>query len=64
MSSTTAMALIGLVVTSPDADAVGVSIWYLAAGITLTVVMAYGFFVPSLLHIEDASLWNAEIKEF
>ncbi|MBU1159437.1 MAG: hypothetical protein KKE24_08890 [Candidatus Thermoplasmatota archaeon] len=63
MNSTTAMALIGLVVTNPYADAVGVSIWCLAAGITLTVVMAYGFFVSSLLHIEDASLWKIEIKE-
>ncbi len=63
MSATTAMAPIGLAVAGPVADSVGVSIWYLAAGITLTVVMASGFIIPSLLHMENESSWKTEIKE-
>lgn len=63
MSGSAAMAPIGLAVAGPVADAFGVPIWYVAAGVTLTVVMACGFLIPSLLRMEDTVGWNASIEE-
>ena len=47
------MSPLGLVIAGPVADALGVQIWFLIAGMA-TVVMGVGsFFVPATMRIED-----------
>jgi MFS transporter, DHA3 family, macrolide efflux protein len=57
------MSPVGLAFAGPLADLLGVQIWFVIAGIGLSVIMAAGFFVPSLMHIEDVSFEQVEIEE-
>lgn len=53
LSAATAMAPIGLAVAGPVTDALGPQVWFLVAGFALTAAGLGGFFVPSLMRIED-----------
>lgn len=44
---------IGLVVAGPVSDWLGLQVWYVAAGVLVTVVGVAGFFIPALAHIES-----------
>ncbi len=48
-----AMMPLGLALAGPVADAIGVRSWYLAAGAVTVAMAAAGFFVPSLMRIEE-----------
>jgi MFS transporter, DHA3 family, macrolide efflux protein len=48
-----AMMPLGLALAGPVADAIGVRSWYLAAGAVTVSMAAAGFFVPSLMRIEE-----------
>ena len=48
-----AMTPLGLIVAGPVADAFGVSIWYIIGGIVTVILGISGFFMPSVLHIDD-----------
>jgi DHA3 family macrolide efflux protein-like MFS transporter len=55
LSAATAMAPVGLAVAGPVTDMLGSQIWFLVAGIVLTVGGLGGFFVSPLMRIEDKS---------
>jgi DHA3 family macrolide efflux protein-like MFS transporter len=48
-----AMMPLGLVLAGPVSDLIGVRTWYLVAGVVTVGMAAAGFFVPSLMRIED-----------
>jgi DHA3 family macrolide efflux protein-like MFS transporter len=55
LSAATAMAPLGLAVAGPVTDILGPRIWFLVAGIALTVGGLGGFFISPLMRIEDKS---------
>ena len=48
-----AMAPLGLMISGPLADALGVRAWFLAAGVAVVVIGLGAFLVPDIMHIED-----------
>jgi DHA3 family macrolide efflux protein-like MFS transporter len=48
-----AMMPLGLALAGPVSDLIGVRTWYLVAGAVTVVMAAAGFFVPSLMRVED-----------
>ncbi len=48
-----AMMPLGLALAGPVADAIGVRSWYLVAGAVTVAMAAAGFFIPSLMRIEE-----------
>jgi DHA3 family macrolide efflux protein-like MFS transporter len=48
-----AMMPLGLALAGPVSDLIGVRTWYLVAGAVTVAMAAAGFFVPSLMRIED-----------
>jgi DHA3 family macrolide efflux protein-like MFS transporter len=44
---------IGLLIAGPVTDAVGVQVWFLAAGALCLVAGIVAFFVPAIVHVED-----------
>jgi DHA3 family macrolide efflux protein-like MFS transporter len=53
MSGASAATPIGLAVGGPVADTLGVQTWFILSGIAMALMAASGFFVPSVVHIED-----------
>lgn len=49
-----ATAPLGLLLAAPIAEAVGVRAWYLAGGLVCTAMGMAGFFLPSLMRIEES----------
>ena len=62
-SLTVAMAPIGLAVAGPVSDFVGVQIWFVVAGVGVSVVMASGFFMPSVMSTEERTVQEVAIEE-
>ncbi len=56
MSSTTAMAPLGLAFAGPFADIVGVRIWFILGGSLIILMGLAGFFVPSVVNIENVHM--------
>lgn len=52
-SVATAMSPLSLAIAGPVSDALGIQVWYLAAGIGCILVGAAGFFIPAVMHLED-----------
>jgi DHA3 family macrolide efflux protein-like MFS transporter len=52
-SGTGLMVPLGLAIAGPLASALGVQFWFLAAGLTITVMGFGGLLIPTILHIED-----------
>jgi DHA3 family macrolide efflux protein-like MFS transporter len=50
-----AAAPLGLIVAAPVAELVGVGAWYLAGGMACIAMGIGGFFMPSLMRIEDGT---------
>ena len=48
-----AMVPLGLAIAGPLASTLGVQFWFLAAGLTITVMGFGGLLIPTILHIED-----------
>jgi DHA3 family macrolide efflux protein-like MFS transporter len=48
-----AMAPLGLMISGPLADALGVRAWFMAAGVAMVVIGVGAFLVPDIMHIED-----------
>jgi DHA3 family macrolide efflux protein-like MFS transporter len=44
---------LGLAIAGPVADALGAQVWYLMAGIVITVTGVAAFFVPAIMRIEE-----------
>jgi DHA3 family macrolide efflux protein-like MFS transporter len=44
---------IGLIIAGPVTDAVGVQVWFIAAGIGCLLAGIAGFFIPSVVHVEE-----------
>jgi MFS transporter, DHA3 family, macrolide efflux protein len=51
-SAATAMSPLSLIIAGPVADALGLRVWYVAAGIFCAIMGISGFFIPALIHIE------------
>lgn len=62
-SVTVAMSPVGLAVAGPVSDLFGVQIWFIVAGLGLSLVMASGFFMPSVMHIEDRVQQTVVVEE-
>ena len=58
-----AMTPIGLAFAGPVSDMAGVQIWFIVAGISLTVIMGSGFFMRSVMAIEDVSKQRVAVEE-
>ncbi|UCC63221.1 MAG: MFS transporter [Anaerolineae bacterium] len=48
-----AMAPLGLAITGPLVDALGVRFWFVASGVAIAAISVGAFFVPAILNIED-----------
>lgn len=57
------MSPVGLAVAGPLADMLGVQVWFAIAGVGLSAVMAAGFLIPSLMHIEDVTFETVHVEE-
>ena len=55
MSGTAAMAPLGLAIAGPLADIIGVRVWFLIGGTLIVLMGIVGFFVPSIMNIEEHS---------
>ncbi len=62
-SLTVAVTPIALVVAGPVSDLFGVQIWFVVAGLCLSVVMAGGFFMPSVMNVEDIVSQKVAVEE-
>ncbi len=62
-SLTVAMTPIGLAVAGPVADVVGVQIWFLVAGVSLSAIMAGGFLIKSVMTLEDVTFQKVSVEE-
>jgi DHA3 family macrolide efflux protein-like MFS transporter len=51
-SAATAMSPLSLIVAGPVADALGLRVWYVVAGVFCAIMGISGFFIPALMHIE------------
>lgn len=52
-SLATAMTPVGLIIAGPLSDTVGVTTWFIIAGVVMIVAGISGFLIPALMHIED-----------
>jgi len=55
VSAAQVMSPLGLAIAGPVADALGVQIWWLLAGVVITAMGAGAFFVPAIMQIEDSA---------
>jgi len=62
-SLTVAMSPVGLAVAGPLSDLVGVQIWFIVAGVGLSLVKVSGFFMHSVMHIEDRTQDKVAVEE-
>jgi len=62
-SVTMAMSPIGLLIAGPVADAVGVSLWFVMAGVVTTGLMLLGFMMPSVVKLEDRIVEQTTVEE-
>jgi DHA3 family macrolide efflux protein-like MFS transporter len=53
VSGAGAMVPLGLAIAGPLADALGVRVWFVAAGIAMVAMGVGAFFVPAIMRIED-----------
>jgi DHA3 family macrolide efflux protein-like MFS transporter len=53
-SAAAAASPIGLAIAGPVADLLGVTSWYLVGGVACLLMGIGGFFVPTVVHLEDA----------
>jgi MFS transporter, DHA3 family, macrolide efflux protein len=53
LSTSTAIAPLGLALAGPIADLLGVRIWYVVSGVVCLLMGAGAFFVPAIVHLED-----------
>jgi DHA3 family macrolide efflux protein-like MFS transporter len=58
-----AMTPIGLAFAGPVADLVGVQVWFIVAGVGLFVIKASGFFMKSVMTIEDFATQQVAVEE-
>ncbi|MEW5748391.1 MAG: MFS transporter [Candidatus Thermoplasmatota archaeon] len=58
-----AMTPIGLAFAGPVSDLAGVQIWFIVAGIGLAAIMASGFFMRSVMAVEDVSKQRVAVEE-
>jgi DHA3 family macrolide efflux protein-like MFS transporter len=58
-----AMTPIGLAVAGPVADIVGVQIWFVVAGVSLSAIMAGGFLIRSVMTVEDVTFQKVSVEE-
>ena len=54
MSLTTGIAPIGMAIAGPDADALGVQVWFVMGGIAGVLTGIIGLVTPSIMHLEDS----------
>ena len=52
-SLATAMTPLGLIIAAPIADTFGVNTWYIVGGAVTALMGVAGFFIPSVVHIEN-----------
>lgn len=52
-SAATAMTPIGLMIAGPVSDLIGIRSWYWIAGIVSLLMGIAGFFIPSVMNVED-----------
>jgi DHA3 family macrolide efflux protein-like MFS transporter len=52
-SVASAMSPLSLAVAGPLADAFGIQIWYIVAGVVFVLMGVAAFFIPALMHVED-----------
>ncbi|MBN1179214.1 MAG: MFS transporter [Anaerolineae bacterium] len=52
---------IGLIVAGPISDAMGITIWYIVAGVLCGLIGVVGFFIPALVNIEQNN--NGSVKK-
>lgn len=62
-SLTVAVSPLGLAFAGPVSDLVGVQIWFIVAGVGLSVIMAGGFLMRSVMTIEDTSHHQVAVEE-
>ena len=61
MSLVMSMTPVGLAMAGPVADLLGARIWYLVAGVVMTMMSGGAFFVPALMRIEEERPTTHEI---
>jgi MFS transporter, DHA3 family, macrolide efflux protein len=59
-SVTSGIAPLGLLVAGPVADALGISFWYLAGGLSCVLMATALYFVPAVRKVEDHEADRAE----
>lgn len=52
-SASAAMAPIGLLLSAPVADYLGIQVWYIVGGIVTMVMAVLGFLIPAVVHFEE-----------
>gem|GEM_PF-520696 len=62
-SLTVAMAPIGLAVAGPVSDLFGVQIWFLVSGLGLSVIFGSGFFMRSVMTMDDVVSCEVAVEE-
>lgn len=58
-SAAGAMSPLSMAIAGPVADALGVRIWYITAGVVCLALAVGSFFWPALMHVEDAPVKQA-----
>ncbi len=62
-SLSVAAAPFGLAVAGPVSDLIGVHVWFVIAGLGLSVTMVVGFFIPSLTRMEHTVHGDVRVEE-
>jgi DHA3 family macrolide efflux protein-like MFS transporter len=57
-------ASLGMAVAGPVADAFGVRIWYVMGGVACILMGIGAFFVPAIMHLEDAQKNKVTVQPF
>src|SRR5215211_4313678 len=52
-SAATAMTPVGLLIAGPVSDLIGIRTWYWSAGIVSLLMGFAGFFIPTVMNVED-----------
>lgn len=59
-SASMAMSPLGLIIAGPVADRFGVQTWYILGGIVTIAMGVVGYFIPSVMHLEDGRSDSAD----
>lgn len=63
MSVSMAMTPLGLLIAGPLADVLGPRAWFVVGGVATALMGIVGFFIPSIMHLEDDRPAQAEISQ-